>query len=67
VRGVVGRVSAVTVALVLAAAIGASRVYLRAHYLSDVIGGWALGAAIFAVCGMVALVISFVRHNSPAP
>jgi undecaprenyl-diphosphatase len=67
VRGVVGRVSAVTIALVLAAAIGASRVYLRAHYLSDVIGGWALGAAIFALCGMLALVISFVRHNSPAP
>ena len=53
-----------TVALVIAAAVGLSRVYLRAHYISDVVGGWALGAAVFAVCGTVALVISYVRNNA---
>ena len=28
-----------------------TRVYLRAHYLTDVLGGWGLGATIFALCG----------------
>ena len=41
----------VTVAIVIAVAVGLSRIYLRAHYLSDVVGGWGLGAAIFALCG----------------
>ena len=49
---------------VIAAAVGLSRVYLRAHYISDVVGGWALGAALFAACGTVALVISYVRNNA---
>jgi membrane protein DedA with SNARE-associated domain/membrane-associated phospholipid phosphatase len=51
-------------ALGVAAAVGATRVYLRAHYLSDVVGGWGLAAAIFATCGMVGLVVAFVRHNA---
>jgi membrane protein DedA with SNARE-associated domain len=49
--------------LALAAAIGLSRVYLRVHFLSDVIGGWALGAAIFALCGIVAIVVAHLRQN----
>jgi undecaprenyl-diphosphatase len=53
----------VTAALVLAAAIGLSRIYLRAHWFSDVAGGWGLGAAAFALCGMAALVVAFVRNN----
>jgi membrane protein DedA with SNARE-associated domain len=53
----------VTVAVGVAAAIGLARVYLRAHYLSDVTSGWALGLAVFALCGAVALVVSFVRNN----
>jgi undecaprenyl-diphosphatase len=32
-------------ALVLAAAVGASRIYLRVHYVTDVVVGQALGAA----------------------
>jgi membrane-associated phospholipid phosphatase len=38
-------------------------VYLDAHYLSDVSGGWALGAAAFSFCGAVGLVISQLRQN----
>jgi undecaprenyl-diphosphatase len=63
---VASRFAFVTVAVVIAAAVGLSRIYLRAHYLSDVVGGWALGAAIFALCGSAALVIGYVRNNARA-
>jgi membrane protein DedA with SNARE-associated domain/membrane-associated phospholipid phosphatase len=59
------RFAFVTVATVIAAAVGASRIYLRAHYLSDVVGGWGLAAALFALCGTVVLVIGYVRNNAP--
>jgi membrane protein DedA with SNARE-associated domain/membrane-associated phospholipid phosphatase len=61
-----GRTVLVTAALVLAAAIGLSRVYLRAHYLSDVLAGWGLGSAIFALCGMIAVIVAFMRQNEAA-
>ncbi len=57
------RVGVVVVALVLTAAIGLSRVFLRVHYLSDVLAGWGLGAAVFAGCGLVAVVVAFFRNN----
>jgi undecaprenyl-diphosphatase len=60
---VASRFAFVTVAIVIAAAVGASRVYLRAHYISDVVGGWALASTIFALCATVALVVSHVRNN----
>ncbi|MFL5837663.1 MAG: phosphatase PAP2 family protein, partial [Solirubrobacteraceae bacterium] len=61
-----GRTTLVAGAIVLAAAVGLSRVYLRAHFLSDVLAGWSLGAAIFAFCGMVALIVAFMRQNEAA-
>ena len=63
----VHRAAWVVFALVLAAAIGLSRVYLHVHYLSDVLAGWALGAAVFAVCGLVALIVAFIRQNPREP
>jgi membrane protein DedA with SNARE-associated domain/membrane-associated phospholipid phosphatase len=50
-------------AVVLAIVIALTRVYLRAHYLSDVVGGAGLAAAIFALVGMTGLVVAFLRHN----
>jgi membrane protein DedA with SNARE-associated domain len=55
----------VAAALVLSAAIGLTRIYLRAHYWSDVAGGWGLGAGTFALFAMVGLVVVHIRHNSP--
>ncbi len=61
------RFAFVTVATAIAAAVGLSRIYLRAHYLSDVVGWWGLGAALFALCGTAVLVIVYVRNNARTP
>jgi membrane-associated phospholipid phosphatase len=53
----------VFVALGIAAAVGASRIYLRAHWWSDVAGGWGVGAAGFALLGAIVLVVEHIRHN----
>jgi undecaprenyl-diphosphatase len=57
------RFAIVGVAVGLAAAVGASRIYLRVHYLSDVAGGFAIGTAIFALAGVAALAVGALRHN----
>ena len=62
--GIVSRTVLVVAAMLVAAAIGGSRIYLRAHYLSDVIGGFGLGLAIFAGCAAFALVAAFIRQNA---
>jgi membrane protein DedA with SNARE-associated domain/membrane-associated phospholipid phosphatase len=57
------RVALVVTGLALSIAIGLSRVYLRVHYLTDVVGGWAVGLAVFSLCGAVALVVDYLRNN----
>jgi undecaprenyl-diphosphatase len=60
----ISRGAAIVIAgVVLTALVGLSRVYLGAHYLSDVNGGWALGAVAFSVCAAISLVITTLRQN----
>ena len=53
----------VSAGIVVTLVVGLSRVYLGAHFLSDVNGGWALGATAFSLCAATALTISTVRQN----
>ncbi len=53
----------VTGAVVLAAAIGLSRIYLRAHLWSDVAGGWGLGVGVFGLLAVIAMIVDHMRHN----
>jgi membrane protein DedA with SNARE-associated domain/membrane-associated phospholipid phosphatase len=61
--GAAGKTGLVSVAIALTAAIGVSRIYLRAHYWSDVAGGWGLGAGVFATLATIALIVTHIRHN----
>jgi undecaprenyl-diphosphatase len=59
-RGFINHVLLVTGAIVLAVVIGLTRVYLRAHYLTDVIGGFSLGVLIASGLAAIALVRLYV-------
>lgn len=57
------RIAAVTVAVIAVVVVAVTRVYLRAHYLTDVLGGAALAIAIWSIVGILALFAGRVRHN----
>jgi undecaprenyl-diphosphatase len=61
--GMARATAVVAAGFALTALIGLSRVYLGVHYLSDVSGGWALGAVAFSLAAAVGLVVSQVRQN----
>ena len=58
------RLGLVGASVIVAVVVGLTRIYLRAHYLSDVLAGAGLSAALFSICGIVALIVDFVRHNA---
>jgi membrane protein DedA with SNARE-associated domain/membrane-associated phospholipid phosphatase len=62
--GILSRTVVVLAGLIVAALIGGTRVYLRAHYQSDVLGGFSLGLGIFASCAALALVVAYIRQNA---
>ncbi|MEA2426429.1 MAG: hypothetical protein QOF37_57 [Thermoleophilaceae bacterium] len=64
--GAVSRAALVIVGLLLAAAVGASRVFLQVHWASDVWGGWGVGAAIFGLLGAIGVVVGSFRNNEPS-
>jgi membrane-associated phospholipid phosphatase len=51
----VGRIAAITAGALLAVLVGLSRIYLRAHYASDVLAGEALAVAIYALAAIGAI------------
>jgi undecaprenyl-diphosphatase len=49
------RIAAIAAGGLLAVLVGLSRIYLRAHYASDVLGGEALAVTMYALAALVAL------------
>ncbi len=60
------RTTAILAGATATVAIGLSRVYLRAHWWSDVAAGWGLGVAIYGLCAVAALLIDHRRKAAAA-
>ena len=61
------RVAAWTVATLIAGLVGFSRLYLGVHWLSDVLGGYALGAAWLAIVITASATYRRLREQEASP
>ncbi len=61
------RTTIVFVSVLVVVAVALTRLELGVHYLSDVVAGAGLGAAAFALAGVVALLIDHLRHTPGEP
>ena len=59
-----GRTAVVAAGALLAALVGLSRIYLRAHYASDVLAGEALALAMYALATIATLAWQNRRHST---
>ncbi len=57
---------AIALASTLILAIGISRLALGVHYISDVIGGWSIGAVWLAICVLVLQRVARTEHHRGA-
>ena len=67
VPGVAKDAGLVLAAVAVAAAVGLSRMYLRVHYWSDVVGGWGLGIGLLGASAAIVFVVGHIRHNARHP
>jgi hypothetical protein len=66
VRRIPGRVGLTGLAVILGALICSAPIVLRTAYVSDVLAGAGLSAAVLALCGIVAIVVGHIRHTPGA-
>lgn len=64
--GLAARAGLLVAGIAIAVVVGLTRIYLRVHWFSDVAGGWGLGAMCFALAGMTALIVRYLRSDASA-
>jgi undecaprenyl-diphosphatase len=65
--GAVRSAALVLAGIGVAGVVGLTRIYLGAHYWSDVAGGWGLGLGVFGTLGAVAVLVAHIRQNALEP